>query len=111
MSKCSTVYGVDCKHQIRRREIKKELRKIYANRKEVEGKLEEVDSELKQIDEFKEKHKVPDLISKTLWRGEEEKIEERYMLNGELFELTQRVAELLLTKMTLDKEAKLSCEK
>ena len=97
MSTCLAV--LDCSHVLRKRKLKQKIRAINKEKKEIEERLEQCDANLQEVKEFKSKFKIPDVILRTLERGEEELLEERYMLNSELFDLTTKVTEALTEKM------------
>ena len=97
MSTCLAM--LDCSHVLRKRKLKQKIRAINKEKKEIEERLEQCDANLQEVKEFKSKFKIPDVILRTLERGEEELLEERYMLNSELFDLTTKVTEALTEKM------------
>ena len=111
MSKCSTK---DCKHHVDRKDRKRKIKKIKAigkEKTELEARMEDCESSLDEIEDFKEKNKVPEKVGRALSRGEEELMEERYMICSEMFDLTQKVAQCLKEIMEIDKAATDCCKK
>ena len=101
----------DCHHQINRRELKRELKIIAQGQVEVENRMKDCTKELDDIEDFLEKNPLPEPVSKALSRGQDELMEERYMLSSELFEFSQIIAETLIKMIDIDKEAAKCCKK
>ena len=71
--------------------------------------MKTVDESLSKIEEFKEKTLIPDPVLRALWRGEDQLIDECYLLSSELFDLSQKIAEILTQSMGNDREEATCC--
>ena len=95
----------DCYHSAQRKDCKNKRKKLAQEQKELEVRMEVCDKSLDEIKDFKEKTSMSETVLRALWRGEDELIEERYMISSDLFDLTQQIAENLMETMKIDNEA------
>ena len=87
---------------------------IRIQQKEIEERIATVDKSLEEIDDFIkdcEENEIPKSILKCMWRGEYHLTDERYYLSSELFELSQKIAAILMEMIEIDKEARTCCKK
>ena len=101
---------LDCPHQLCRRDLRNRMKAVAGQQKELEVRMKTVDESLSKIEEFKEKTLIPDPVLRALWRGEDQPIDERYLLSSELFGMSQKIAEILVQLMDNDREAATCCK-
>ena len=100
---------INCQQQFEmRQDLKSQMKAIAAQQKELNARLEFCDKCIDEIKDFKRETKMSDTVSKALWRGLDELLEERYMLNSEYFDLSQKIAEILVSMIEIDMQVK-SC--
>ena len=101
---------LDCPHELSRRDLRNRMKAVAEEQKEIEIRMKTVDESLSEIDDFKEKVKIPNIVLRALWRGEDHLIDERYLLSSELSDLNQRIAEILHQLIECDRLAASCCK-
>ena len=99
----------ECHHKIHRKELKDKIKSIAKEQSELELRMKDCKKEIEVIDQFKDENELPGEVSRALSRGQDELIEERYMLSSELFDCSQKIAEVLIEMIDVDMEAAKCC--
>ena len=95
----------ECHHKIHRKELKDKIKTIVKEQSELELRMKDCKKQIEVIDKFKAENEFPEEVSK----GQDELIEERYMLSLELFDCSQKITEVLIEMIDVHMDAAKCC--
>ena len=99
----------ECHHKIHRKELKDKIKTIVKEQSELELRMRDCNKEIEVIDKFRAENEFPEEVSRAISRGQDELIEERYMLSSELFDCSQKIAEVLIEMIDVDMDGAKCC--